>query len=218
MTDASAITASPDALDARCVRFLDRAEAIRDQHLVAAVLDLGRAALEELYDGSWERASDRAAARDEPLAVLVQRHGDRLDWLGLSLDQIRTALRAYRVDRQLPPASKGKLPPASLRALAGVPEPEAMVRLANQAAAERWTTLQTVAAVAAWREDAGVRSKGGRPALPAPVKVARKLGKAVDDLVPGELAALDAAQRAEVRGRLVALQARLAECLEAVGG
>jgi hypothetical protein len=216
MPESPLVHADDHPNDDPCVRFLDRAEAIRDRHLIAAVIDLGRAALEELYGGSWERASDRSAARDEPLSALVERHGERLDWLGLSIDQIRTALRAYRVDRQLPPVSKGKLLPVSLRALAGVAEPEAMVRLANQAATERWTTQQTLDAVAAWREQAGVRSKGGRPPLPGAVKAVRKIVKASVALAPDDVAALDEAGRAEVRVKLVALQAQVAACLAAI--
>lgn len=52
MTDLPLASSSSAEVDARCVRFLERAETIRDNHLVAAVLDLGRAALEELYGGS----------------------------------------------------------------------------------------------------------------------------------------------------------------------
>lgn len=148
---------------------------------------------------------------------MVERHTDRLDWLGLSVDQIRTALRAYRVDRQLPEASKGRLLPVALRALAGVAEPEAMVRIANQAAEERWTTQQTIDAVAAWRQDAGIRSNGGRPPLAAPIKVVRKIGKASAELVPDEVAALCAEEQAEVRKQLLALQARVEACLAVVG-
>ncbi|MFZ4580773.1 MAG: hypothetical protein ACOYOB_20520, partial [Myxococcota bacterium] len=73
-------------LDTRCSRFLDRADQLRQQHVIAAVLELGAAAVDELYDGDIERAHDRTAAKDEPLAVLVERFGPRLDYLGLTID------------------------------------------------------------------------------------------------------------------------------------
>lgn len=204
-------------LDDRCRRFLERAESIRERHVVAAVVDLGKAALEELYEGSWERASGRGAAHEEPLAALVERHAERMEWIGLSVEQVRTALRAYRVNQQLPESSKGKLLVGSLRALAAIPDPEAMVRLANRAAEEQWSTRQTIDAVASWRERAGVRSKGGRPRLPAAVKAVRRLDKYANELAEVDVGELDDRRRDEVRASLEALRARVAVLLEALG-
>ncbi len=62
----------------RFQRFLDRAEQIRHDHMIAGVLALGRAAVEELYDGDVTRIHDRAATRHEPLAVLAQQFAERM--------------------------------------------------------------------------------------------------------------------------------------------
>jgi hypothetical protein len=84
------------------------------------------------------------------------------------------------------------------------------------AAAERWTTQQTADAVAAWRQDAGVRSKGGRPSLPGALKVVRKIEKVSAGLVAEEVARLEAEERSEVRERLLALREHVDACLAAV--
>jgi hypothetical protein len=205
------------AIDANCVRFLDRAEAIRDRHVVTAVLELGKAALDELYGGSWERTHDRAAAQDAPLAALMARFADRMGYLGLTVDRVRAALRAYDVDRQLPPATRGKLLPSQLRALAAVPGPSDRARLALQAAAERWTQAKVVEVVAAWREANMVKGKGGRPALPAAIKAARSAARSVGELGAGAVAALAPETKAAVVSELLTLRAQLDDVLEELG-
>ena len=195
--------------DARCVRFLERAEQIRDAHVIAAVISLGRAALEELFDGSWERALDRSAAQTDSLSSLMSRHAVQLDYLGISLDQIRTALRAYQVDRQLPPKSMGKLLPGALRALSVVPDPEVRTQLANQAVAQHWTVEQTQAEVASWRQGAGLKGKGGRPPLPVALKALRKVARSVETLEDGDFELLDDEGRLMARNELLELRGRV---------
>ena len=144
-----------------------------------------------------------------------------MDWLGLSVDQIRTALRVYSVDRQLPPASKGLLLPMQLRALAGVGDPSDCIALANQAARERWTLEQTQTQVAQWRAGAGVRSKGGRKPLPPSVKAVRAAARSVTVLQGLDVGALQSDARAstlvELRALLAAVQTQIA-AVEAGGG
>ncbi|MFZ4580784.1 MAG: hypothetical protein ACOYOB_20575 [Myxococcota bacterium] len=106
------------------------------------------------------------------LAVLRERFEPRLDDLGLSIDRIRTAIRAHDVNRQLPPTAKDRLLPSQLRAFAVVPFPADRARMASQAVAESWTAAQTEEQVAAYRLEAGVKGKGGRPPLPVPLKAA----------------------------------------------
>jgi hypothetical protein len=103
----------------------------------------------------FQRFLDRAAARDEPLALLAERFAERMAWLGLTLDRIRAAMRAWEVDRQLPPAARGQLLPTQLRALAVVPSPADRARLALQAVDDGWTAAQTADEVGAYRLRAG---------------------------------------------------------------
>lgn len=110
--------------------------------------------------GVWPPNSRRVptvpAARDEPLAVLAQQFAERMAWLGLTLDRIRAAMRAWEVDRQLPPAARGQLLPAQLRALAVVPSPADRARLALQAVDASWTAAQTANEVGAYRLRTGL--------------------------------------------------------------
>lgn len=192
----------------RFQRFLDRAEQIRHDHMIAGVLALGRAAVEELYDGEVARIHDRAAARDEPLAVLAQQFAERMAWLGLNLDRIRAAIRAWEVDRQLPPAAQGQLLPTQLRALAVVPSPADRARLALKAVDASWTAAQTADEVGAYRLRTGLVGKGGRKPQPAVLKQAAAAHRKLEQLgEPEQLAELALAQRVALRQELRAIKA-----------
>ncbi len=157
------VPASADA----CTRFLDRAEDIRRRHTIAAVLELGRAAVQELYAGDLARFRDRAFAQGEPLAELMAHHGERMQFLGLTPDKLRAAIGAYDTDLQLPPQVRGCLNPSQLRTLGSIPSPVDRAMLAVQAADDRWTSEQTEQAVASYRIENGLQGKGGpKPRAP----------------------------------------------------
>lgn len=195
-------------LDARCNRFLDRAERIRNQHVIAAVTELGEAAVEELYDGDMERAHERGPAQDEPLLVLTKRFAARMGFIGLTVDQVRTAIRAYDIDRQLPPVSRGCLLPTQLRALAVIPSPSDRALLANQAVAEEWTVEQIQQQVADYRRRSGLKGKGGRPPTPVPLKLVQAAARGLDKLgEPAALAGLSDQAREAMRQEMVRVKA-----------
>ncbi len=168
-------------LDDRCQAFLDRAEQIRKNHTIAAVLELGEAAVREFYDGDVSRSYLRGQAVEEPLAALVERHAQRMAYVGLTIDQVRSAIRAWDVNRQLPPTSQGQLGSSQLRALAAIPSSADRAALANQAVDERWTSHETEAQVATFRQTSGLAGKGGRKPTAAEVKASsaavRELGR-----------------------------------------
>jgi hypothetical protein len=214
----------------RCQRFLDRAEQIRHDHVIAGVLALGEAAIQELYDGDIARSHDRAAARDEPLALLAEQYAERLTWLGLSVDRIRTAMRAWEVDRQLPPAAKGQLLPSQLRVLSVVPSPADRARLALQALDGAWTTAQTAEQVGTYRQETGLAAKGGRVPQAAAVKLAaaaqRSLARLSEPEVlgdptsadkPAALWSLPLAQRVALRQELERVKAAAEQWLVRLG-
>jgi hypothetical protein len=164
------ISSSQQSQDSRLQRFLDRAEQIRRDHVITGALELGKAAVDELFDGDLGRARDRQMAQDHPLAELLAHHADRLAFLRLTVDQIRTAMTAYEVNLSLPPTAQGGLQASQLRTLASVPSSADRARLANRAVSENWTVEATEQAVADFKRTQGIAGKGGRKPLPLAVK------------------------------------------------
>jgi hypothetical protein len=203
-------------LEDACSRFLARAEAIRMRHVIAGTLELGKAAIDELFGGDPTRVHDRAAARQDPLAVLLARHADHLAFLGLSLDGIRTAMTAWEINATLPPQTQGRLTSTQLRVLAVIPGPDRTV-LAVQAAQEAWSLAQTRAQVGQFRQDQGLVGKGGRPPLSAEIKGVRAAQRGLAALGdPAVAVGLDAALRKQMRAELEALKRATVAWLAAV--
>ena len=192
--------------DDRCQSFLDRADQIRHNHVIAAVIELGAAAVDEFYDGEVARSYVRGPAADEPLAVLVERYGQRMEYLGLTVDKVRTAIRAWDVDRQLPPPSQGRLLPSQLRALAVIPSPADRARLANLAVAQGWSNQQTAAQVAGFRQENGLVGKGGRQPKAAQVRASNAALRELSRLgAVGDVEQLPVGVRVQLRKDLRAL-------------
>lgn len=203
-------TPPPLDLADRCQRFVDRVEQIRTQHLIAGVLALGQAAVDELYAGDLAATRDRAAAYEAPLRLLLDHYGDRLAFLGVTVDQVRAAIRAWEVNLSLPRDVQGQLTPSHLRALAVVPTVADRAELAVRALEQTWTVDKTEAEVAQFRLRHGLVGKGGRPPLPEAVKRAGALQRAAKALgKKPDYKGLDDRARAQLRQELEAARAVL---------
>ncbi len=207
----------PLDLATRCESFLARVETIRTQHLIAGVLALGRAAVEELYAGDLAATRDRSAAQDAPLRLLLEQHGDRLAFLGVSLDQVRAAIRAWDINLSLPRAIQGQLSPSHLKALAVVGSVADRAQLAVRAVDQSWSLDRTEVEVSQFRHEHGLLGKGGRPPLHATVKQAGAVGRAVKALgKKPQLKGLDDKARTQLRKDLEAARAALEAWLAAL--
>lgn len=164
----------PDApnLQERCEKFLDRAERIRIHHVIAGVLQLGQAAVEELYSGNMNLVHDRSASQDAPLHALMHKHAHRLKFLGITVDQVRSSMRAYETNLALPSDVQGKLSPSHLRALAPIASIPDRTELAIHALEHTWSVEQTEAHVNNFRHKHGLIGKGGRKPVLVQLKVA----------------------------------------------
>ena len=182
----------------------------RIYHLIAGVLALGQAAVDELYAGDLTATRDRAAAYDAPLRLLLDQYGDRLAFLGVSVDQVRAAIRAWDINQSLPRDVQGLLTPSHLRALAVVPSVADRAELAVRALEQTWTVDKTEAEVAQFRLRHGLVGKGGRPPLPQVVKHASAVQRAVKALgKKPDYKGLDDKARGQLRKELEAARAVL---------
>jgi hypothetical protein len=198
-------------------RFLDRAELIRREHVIAGALELGKAAIDELFDGNLERARDRQMAQDHPLAELLALHADRLAFLRLTVDQIRTAMTAYEVNLSLPPTAQGGLQASQLRTLASVPSSADRARLANRAVSENWTVETTEQAVADFKRAEGISGKGGRKPLPMAAKAVAAAHRSLEKLgEPTGAPELLPSVRSKLLADLTQIQQRAAAWTEAL--
>lgn len=198
-------------------RFLDRAERIRREHVIAGALELGKAAIDELFDGNLERARDRHTAQDHPLAELLARHAARMEFLRLTVDQIRTAITAYEVNLTLPPDAQGELHASQLRTLASVPSPADRARLASRAVTENWTVETTEQAVADFKRVEGIGGKGGRKPLPMAAKAVAAAHRSLEKLgEPTGAAELPSSMRSKLLADLTQIQQRVAAWSEAL--
>ena len=203
-------TPPPLDLADRCQRFVARVEQIRTQHLIAGVLALGQAAVDELYAGDLAATRDRTAAFDTPLRLLLDQYGERLAFLGVTVDQVRAAIRAWDINLSLPHGVQGQLTPSHLRALAVVPSVADRAELAVRALEQTWTVDKTEAEVAQFRLRHGLGGKGGRPPLPAVVKRAGALQRAAKALgKKPDFKDLDVKARAQLRKDLESARAVL---------
>jgi hypothetical protein len=198
-------------------RFLDRAELIRREHVIAGALELGKAAIDELFDGNLERARDRQMAQDHPLAELLATHAARMEFLRLTVDQIRTAITAYEVNLTLPPGAQGELHASQLRTLASVPSSSDRARLASRAVAENWTVETTEQAVADFKRAEGISGKGGRKPLPMAAKAVAAAHRSLEKLgEPTGAAELLPSVRSKLLADLTQIQQRAAAWSEAL--
>lgn len=199
-------------LDARLNRFVQRAEGIRVHHQNVGVLQVGEAALQEIFEGSLQRFHDRSAAQQMPLHRLLELHGRRLAFIGLDDKRIRAAIGAYEVNLRLPGHLAGRLSPGHLNNLAALPAP-ALAELAERALRDHWTTRETSGRVAAYRSEHGLKGHGGPKPKPAAVRQGAALQRAAADLA--QLAEGGGLDRLAVGDR-VALRRALAEVGEVV--
>jgi len=211
-------TPPPLDLADRCQRFVDRVEQIRTQHLIAGVLALGQAAVDELYAGDLAATRDRAAAYEAPLRLLLDQHGERLAFLGVTVEQVRAAIRAWDVNLSLPRDVQGQLTPSHLRALAVVGSVADRAELAVRALEQTWTVDKTEDEVAEFRQRHGLVGKGGRPPLPVAVKRVGAVQRAVKALgKKPELKDLDDKARGRLRKDLLAARVVLDAWLAGLG-
>ena len=194
------------AIEDACERFLIRAQAIRIHHVIAGALELGQAAVEELYGGDPDLIHDRSAARKDPMAVLVARHADQLNFLGLNVERIRTAMTAWEVNSTLPPAAQGRLTSTQLRVLSVIPSPDRPA-LALQAVQDAWSIGETRAQIGQFRLEQGLVGKGGRPPLPQELKGIRAAQRELEALGdPARASGFDLDLKRQLRAELHALR------------
>jgi len=197
--------AIPDAptLQERCEKFLHRAERIRIHHVIAGVLQLGQAAVEELYSGDMNLVHDRSASQDAPLHALMHKHSHRLKFLGITVEQVRASMRAYETNLALPTDVRGKLSPSHLRALAPIASIPDRTALAIHALEHTWSVEQTEAHVNSFRHKHGLIGKGGRKPVLVQLKIAAAASRGLAKLGdPATADALSASAKAELKAQL----------------
>ncbi|MBI5609169.1 MAG: hypothetical protein HY902_09835, partial [Deltaproteobacteria bacterium] len=149
--------------------------------------------------------------------LLLEEHGERLAYLGVTVDQVRAAIRAWDINLSLPRDLQGQLSPSHLRVLSVVRELPDRAELAVRAVEQQWPLERIAQEVGEFRREHGLIGKGGRPPLPAVVKQAGAVGRAVKALgKKPQLKGLDDKARAALRKDLEAARAQLDAWLAAL--
>ena len=214
MTDltTTTVSAEPQVLapatttdHALAAAFLQGAAALYRDHVVAGQLALGKLALDTFYNGDFSQFANRGGAQHRALHLLAEEYASGLEQLGLTVEQIRRAIIAARVDAQLPPGLRSQLSASHLFQLYTVASPSDRTRLAQRAVDEHWSVRATVDQVDSYRQQNGQKGRGGRKPLPPAVKVVRAVEKGLAGFTPAVIAELDPTTREKMRLELVRL-------------
>lgn len=207
MSETLALADAPN-LQERCEKFLHRAERIRIHHVIAGVLQLGQAAVEELYSGDMNSVHDRSLSQDAPLHALMSKHAHRLKFLGITVVHVRAAMRAYETNLNLPTDVQGKLSPSHLRALAPIASIPDRTELAIHALEKTWSVEQTEAHVNTFRHKHGLIGKGGRKPVLVQLKIAAAAARGLAKLGdPATADGLSDAAKATLKAELGGVKA-----------
>ena len=160
----------PAPPDPAHVALLERLEALVHKHLLIFRLEVGRAVIDELFDGDLDAWRDRSGHKAASLKRFAAENAERLETLGLDEVAVRRSVQAWSVVFRLGAIAE-QLEFSHAAELARVEDAQTREHLARATVDNGWSVRDLIAAVKAVKQGRWIDGDPGTHGLqpPAPV-------------------------------------------------